>query len=340
MTRPSSRPQRPAGPQVRPRAAAREAPTDAPPGPRVTLLGPQRLQPTLAPALQSLGVDGPVATITAGWQEREPDDRELHEHLSRRSLNLALYQRGERVFARDAELRAAHHHRQARLRELQDLYNLRLDHLVATCYELRRRPGDSDLLGDARAAAIQAVRDLDAQHLERVRAVHAEYHARWRPGERDAVMRERREIDAMLREAPAVAIAGGHVAILLNRLRLFDIETSMAGKVLVAWSAGAMAISERVVLFHDHPAHGMGNAEVLEVGLGFAPGIVPLPHARTRLRLEDRERVGLFAARFAPALCVPMNEGARLDAAPDGWAPADGTQQLQADGRVGVLGAA
>jgi len=153
-------------------------------------------------------------------------------------------------------------------------------------------------------------------------------------------VRERREIDAMLHEAPAVAVAGGHVAILLNRLRLFALETSLAGKVLVAWSAGAMAVSERVVLFHDHPAHGLGNAEVLEVGLGLARGIVPLPHARTRLRLEDRERVGVFAARFAPALCVPMNEGARLDATADGWVPAEGTQQLQPDGGVGLVGAA
>jgi hypothetical protein len=290
--------------------------------------------------LQSLGVDGPVATVTAGWQEREPDDRELHEHLGGRSLNLSLYQRAERVFTRDPELNAAHHRRQARLRELQDLYNVRLDHLMAASYELERRPGDTDLLSQARVAAIEAIRLLDTQHLQRVRDVHAEYNQRWQPDERDAVRRERREIEAMVRDTPAVAVAGGHVAILLNRMRLFGLDSLVADKVLVAWSAGAMAVSERVVLFHDHPAHGMGNAEVLEVGLRFAPGVVPLPHARTRLRLEDRERVGVFAARFAPALCVPMNEGARLDATPQGWAPAPGTQQLQADGRVGLVGAA
>ena len=325
----------------------RRGPAPSPPrgsvarsGTRVTLLGPQRLQPTLSPVLESLGVEGPVATITAGWQEREPDDRELHEHLGGRSLNLMLYQRAERVFARDPELSAAHQRRQARLRELQDLYNVRLDHLMAAAYELQRRPGATELLSQARVDAIEAIRSLDAQHLQRVRDLHGEYDQRWQPGERETVIRERREVEAMVRDAPAVAVAGGHVAILLNRLRLFGLEQLAAGKVLVAWSAGAMAISERVVLFHDHPAHGMGNAEVLEVGLGFAPGIVPLPHARTRLRLEDRDRVGVFAARFAPAICVPMNEGARLDATPQGWAPAPGTEQLQTDGRVGEAGAA
>ena len=38
---------------------------------RVTLLGPQRLQPTVAPTLESLRIHGQIATVTAGWQERE-----------------------------------------------------------------------------------------------------------------------------------------------------------------------------------------------------------------------------------------------------------------------------
>ena len=47
---------------------------------RIVLLGPQR-RPTLEGVARSLfpgpGAGGPVATITAGWQEREPDDAEL-----------------------------------------------------------------------------------------------------------------------------------------------------------------------------------------------------------------------------------------------------------------------
>ena len=55
---------------------------------RVTWLGPQRRDPTLAAALQSLGLpaEARVATITAGWQEREDDDGELREHLGQRSV--------------------------------------------------------------------------------------------------------------------------------------------------------------------------------------------------------------------------------------------------------------
>ena len=50
---------------------------------RVILLGPQR-RPTVDAVARSLSLDGPVATITAGWQEREPDDAELSALLGGR----------------------------------------------------------------------------------------------------------------------------------------------------------------------------------------------------------------------------------------------------------------
>jgi len=47
---------------------------------RAILLGPQR-RPTLDGMVRSLGLPGPFATVTAGWQEREPDDGELRALL-------------------------------------------------------------------------------------------------------------------------------------------------------------------------------------------------------------------------------------------------------------------
>jgi len=100
------------------------------------------------------------------------------------------------------------------------------------------------------------------------------------------------------------------VEILLNRLRLFGIGDLAASMPVIAWSAVAMALSERVVLFHDHPVHGPNNAEGADSGLGLFTGVVPLPHARQRLNLDDTGRVGVLARRCAPARCVTLDPGA------------------------------
>ena len=303
---------------------------------RVTLLGPQRLAPTLGDALASLAVppDAPVATVTAGWQEREPDDAELDQHLGGRSLNLALYRRVGEAFERDRELEAAFHARQETLRRLQTLYRVRLDAAHAACHALLAMPGDDAPLTAERTAALEALRDLDRRHLERVGEVHAEFGARWRPGERAPLARAREAVSRLLGGVAALAIAGGHVAVLLNRLRLLDVGARARELTVVAWSAGAMALSENVVLFHDDPPHGPGYPEAFEVGLGLAPGVVPLPHARHRLRLDDARRVSIAARRFAPSACLPMDENARLDWDGARWTPAAGTRRLLGDGGV------
>ena len=60
----------------------------------VVLLGPQRLRPDLVEAVDRVGVDGPVAAVTAGWQEREDEIDELSAHLRRPTHNLQLHRRG------------------------------------------------------------------------------------------------------------------------------------------------------------------------------------------------------------------------------------------------------
>src|SRR5437764_598914 len=132
----------------------------------VVLLGPQRFEPTLASVVRALGIEEDLATVTAGWQEREDEDAELRDHLGARAVNPA----------------------------------------------------------------------------------------------------------ALIRRTSALAIAGGHVAVLLNRLRLFGILALAEGRTIIAWSAGAMAVSDRIVLFHDSPPQGPGNPEVLGAGLGLFPG--------------------------------------------------------------------
>lgn len=304
------------------------------------LLGPQRLKPTLIEAVRSLGISGGIATVTAGWQEREDDDQELRDHLEGRALNLRLYHRTEEIFAEDPDLAHAHRERQDRLRQLQELYILRLGFAREAAYELLRHPAGGDIVEEQREAALEAVRQLDARHLERVRGVHLEFEARWKPWDRLAMIRHRDDLYRIMEGAGVLAIAGGHVAILLNRLRLFGVEKLLGAKPIIAWSAGAMAVSEVVVLYHDNPPQGKGRTEVLENGLGLAPGIVALPHARHRLQLGDRIRATYFARRFPFHHCCPMDEGARFDWDGQRWLAPWGGSALSRNGDLQGMPAA
>lgn len=285
---------------------------------QIVFLGPQRLAPTLKRTIDSLGIRGPIAAITAGWEERESDDSELSDHLGGRTNNLRLYGRIEEVFKRDPELFEAMRERHDAMRLLQELYRQRLGHAHLAARELLSAVDNNEgalaeLYGPEIDHAIVALRNLDAHHLERVRAVHLDFEARMKPLERPEVMRHRAELARELEGAEALCIAGGHVAILLNRLRLLGLMELWGERPVIAWSAGAMVLSDRIVLFHDSPPQGAGNAEVLEVGLGCVPGVVPLPHAKRRLRLDDAARVALFARRFQPAICVALDGDSRID---------------------------
>jgi hypothetical protein len=43
----------------------------------IALLGPQQVKPTVGQVLRDLCVRGPVALVTAGWQEREGEDEAI-----------------------------------------------------------------------------------------------------------------------------------------------------------------------------------------------------------------------------------------------------------------------
>jgi len=301
---------------------------------RVVLLGPQRFEPNLSTTIDALGCGERLAVVTAGWQEREDETEELARHVDREIVNLRLYRRAEQVMAEDEELAAALRRRQEGLRQLQALYRLRLSSALDAARTLMRRPGRDGFVDEHRRAAIRAVRTLDRQHLVRVRKIHEEFDRHWRTAERVAVRRHREPIAEALERASALAIAGGHVAVLLSRLRLFDLLDLEPELPLIAWSAGAMALSERVVLFHDSPPQGPGDAEVFEWGLGGITGILPLPHAGRRLRLDDPWRVALFARRFARATCVALEPGTRLDWDGRDWIPCDRARALSRRGTL------
>src|SRR3970040_2595271 len=118
---------------------------------RIVLLGPQRNTPTVVKVAAALRIEGRIATVTAGWQEREAEDAELTRALGGRTVNLGLWRRAETVFAKDPELDTAYKRRQDLFREMQLLYRFRLQEALATAEALARWKGDP-ALGPSRPA--------------------------------------------------------------------------------------------------------------------------------------------------------------------------------------------
>jgi hypothetical protein len=281
---------------------------------RVVLLGPQR-RPTLDSVVRSLDLRGPFATVTAGWREREPDVGELTSLLGGSAVNLELYRRGVDVAERDPVFAAGWDELRRTLDGLQEVYLLRLDYALRAVDAIQRRAGVD---AEAVAEAVAAVRELDEAHLRRVNGARGEFYARLEPHARPVIAAHRAEVAAVLGGAATLVIAGGHVGVLADVLHLFNVAASVVSPV-IAWSAGAMALTDRIVLFHDRAPQGAGQPEVYGSGLSLLRDVVLLPHAKARLLLDDAPRMAVLARRFAPARCVPLEAGTRIDVVDGAW---------------------
>jgi hypothetical protein len=277
----------------------------------VVLLGSQR-RPNVQHVVGGMDPDAQVVTVTAGWQEREPDDAELKELLGGRAVNLSLHARWQDVLENDRDYATAEREHDAALEELRQLYLTQLDHALDATYDIAAgKEGRPRFRDRVLADALELVRMADEQHLVRVREAHLEFYDAWQPQTRPLVAAHREHVREMLQSATAVVIAGGHVGDLVKVLHLFHVEPHLPGLV-VAWSAGAMALTERVVLFHDYVPHGVAQTEVMGEGIGLLRDLVPLPDARRRLRVNDPVRMSVLARRFAPARCVVLDDGVRV----------------------------
>jgi hypothetical protein len=301
----------------------------------ITLLGPQR-RPSVQHVVRGLDGDPTFAAVTAGWQERESDDTELRELLGGRAVNLSLHSRWLDVLERDPEYANAEREHEAALAELRQLYLIQLDHALRGTYGVAaHREGRPRLRENALQDAVEMVRLVDEQHLVRVRNAQLAFFGAWVPQERPAMARHREEVRHLLDSVDALVLAGGHVGELVKVLHLFHVGPSLPGTV-IAWSAGAMALTERVVLFHDYVPHGVAQTEVHGEGLGVIQDLVLLPHARRRLRVEDQVRMSVLARRFEPARCLVLDDGVRVEVTSDGQLPPD-ARVVTDDGRIIAL---
>ena len=87
------------------------------------------------------------------------------------------------------------------------------------------------------------------------------------------------------------------------------------------------------MLFHDFGPEGASEAEVFDRGLGRVRGVVALPHARRRLRLDDRDRCAVMARRFTDQHCVLLDDGTALEFGESAELPS-GARILGIDGTI------
>jgi len=278
----------------------------------VVLLGPQGTTPDVGPVLAEHGVRGKVAIVRAGYQERESDDAEAIAQLGVPAVNLRLHARSVEVFRDDPAFTTAYQARQHRLRHMQSFYRVRLDKIEDAARTVSVRYVDPELLDQEEKVSVDQFRHIDADHIERCDALRAAFDRKWHLAERPSIARHRDELRAELATVDALVISGGHVASLLNRLALFDVLGLAPDKPVFAWSAGAMVLTERIVLFHDYPPYGSDIAQVLDAGFGLARGVVVLPDPARRVNLDARAGIQRFARRMAPSTIVAMHHGDRL----------------------------
>ena len=221
---------------------------------RLVLLGPQPEYQSLRHALARLEIDSPVALITAGWEDDELEPRKLTpvmDALPPGSFNLDLFQRTEDLFKADPAMIQALRDRQDELRLLRDLYRDRMElALDAARLTIRRRNERLDF-AEERLSAIEAVQLLDRQYFLRTCQICDAWEARMKTASRPHVVRHVEEVRQLLSRASAIVIGGGHAAIILNRLKIFEILDSSVSLPVIAWSGGAMALADQVVFLRD-----------------------------------------------------------------------------------------
>lgn len=309
------------------------------------LLGPQRFTTTVQATLRSLESDGPVAMVNAGWEEREAEDAELRGVLDDRGVNVRLYGRSVEALASDRDLRVAILEHRTRHAELRAFYGIRLQAAWDTVFAVMRRSSSYGIAEGAQRSAMQALRDVDDWYAYEVARIVDTTATSQVVQSSEALARQRQEVAEIISGAAVVAVAGGHVGILMETLRLLDVTIPLQTPV-IAWSAGAMAVCDPVVLFHDFAPQGVTAPEVHDRGLGRVRGVIPLPHARRRLALEDRERMALFANRFPAHHLVPLDDGTIVRfSVEEGQSQGStvlpkGARHVDSDGAVATWGAA
>jgi hypothetical protein len=281
-------------------------------------MGPIVDTEAVAAELAALQVDGPVALVTAGWEEAERNDAELDRAIGGGTRNLGLFGRRLDIMDRDPEYAAADRALRAAVADMREVYLVQLRYALRGVEAVRQHAAKARrLAGGELEEAVETVRALDERYATRLLEAQHDFYSSVPPHEREVIADHRAEVAAIVDECVAVVVAGGHVRVLTDCLHLSNLGAVLGDRPLVAWSSGAMAVAERVMVVDDDDLADRPD-EVLDAGIGAVRGVVPIVAAGHRLRPDNRNHLAVLARRVAPRVCVLLDEGDRLPCDPDG----------------------
>jgi hypothetical protein len=282
----------------------------------------------LAETLRELGVSGAVAVITAGWRNVEDELDALVRDLGSldlRLVHLPLYSWFDTVLGQEPVLEADYRERQRNIVAWKSGHRESLECAMQAVRRMEHRArAEPERFHEDLAWTLGVLQALDQRALDRLDTIRAAHPVSSRPWEFPRVRARHGHVRDVLSHVDAVLVAGGHVGVLRNRMDFFGVDVLLrrylrGGGRLVAWSAGAMVLGERIYLYYDDPPEGAADAELFDRGFGILPGVVCLPHARRRLRFSDTGRMGRFGQRLDPLLGLALENGSRFDHVGGEW---------------------
>lgn len=130
------------------------------------------------------------------------------------------------------------------------------------------------------------------------------YDDAWRAGQA--------RLEQRILSANTIVLFGGQLDLLLDALRLFRLRDALAealrrGAQIVAMSAGAMVLCERVIIYDDM-ATTRRDFQLYDRGLSLVRDIQLFPHCTERIQTEDPDNLAYLARRFRHHACVGLNQ--------------------------------
>ena len=122
----------------------------------------------------------------------------------------------------------------------------------------------------------------------------------------------RAQLEARILAADTVLLFGGSPQKLLAPFRFFDLrpallETLRRGATVVASSAGALVLCERMIVYDERNGDPtQRDFRLLDAGLGLVGGLQILPHCMDRIHTDDADNLAYLARRFGSRIPGPI----------------------------------